>query len=109
MVEAQQYPRGFIATGSQIVAVVFLIDTAGRDSGRSLGGVPDTGIVDQGTKNIRMKIAPIDSMAEHLKGCTGQLDYLDGAIGAVFLYSEVLYPPPVASRSINDLFQSSIM
>ena len=39
-----------------------------------------------------MKIAPIDSMTEHLKGRTGQLDHLDGAIGAVFLYSEVLYP-----------------
>ena len=31
-------------------------------------------------------------MAEHLKGRTGQLNYIDGAIGAIFLYSEVLYP-----------------
>ena len=73
---------------------MFLIDTAGRNSGRSLGGIPDAGIIDQGTKNIRVKIASIDSMAEHLKGRTGQLNYIDGAIGAIFLYSEVLYPLP---------------
>ena len=31
-------------------------------------------------------------MAEHLKGRTGQLNYIDDAIGVIFLYSEVFYP-----------------
>ena len=46
MIEAQQYPRALVATDLKIVTAMFFIDTAGRDSGGTLGGVPDARAVD---------------------------------------------------------------